>query len=204
MKIILIIALCLITTYAYPLADSIMEELWLRQLADTLQGDIQNVDDACKVTQQYVYDKIKTKQGADPYERLSIYERIKSGVGWCNHQAEIFMQLISYMGISSRLVYLIADDGTSPHTIAEVFDGEKWLIVDVGNNIDFRKDGVMVSREDMRKDFTIITENERIKELARENSWWADKKNLNMYTNDAKLIRILKGDKWKLGERRRF
>ncbi len=198
MRYILIIALCLITTSAYSLTDSITEELWLRQLADTLQGNITNVDDAVTVTRQYVYDKIKTKQGADPYEKLSVYDRLQSGIGWCNHQAEIFMQLVCYMGISSRLVYLIADDGTSPHTIAEVFDGKKWLIVDVGNNLDLRTNGEMATREDIRKDFSIVTENERVKELGYTKEY------LQMYVNDAKLIRLLKGDKWKLGERRRF
>ena len=87
----------------------------------------------------------------------------------------------------------------SPHTIAEIYDGEKWIVVDVGNNLDLRtKDGFMATREDIRKDFTILTENEKVKELGYTDEY------LQMYVNPAHIVKFLKGDRWQLGERRRF
>ena len=199
MKLILIICLCLFTTQVYPMSKVATEELALRQIADRLEGNGQRTwQQAVIRTREYVHKTMKSKQGEDPYALLSIYERLKTGVGWCNHQADAFMLLISYMGITSRLVYLM-DGEVSPHTIAEIYDGSRWVIVDVGNNLDLRtKDGLMATRLDISKDFTILTENERVKELGY------DKDYLKMYTNEAQIIKYVKGDRWQLGERRRF
>ena len=182
------------------MAKVVTEELELRQLADRLQGDGQVTwQQAVTRTREYVHKTIQPKSGEDPYEQLSVHERLQSGVGWCNHQADVFMLIISYMGITSRLVYLLDDNGVSPHTIAEIYDGKRWVIVDVGNNLNLRtKDGLMATREDLREDFTILTENEKVKELGY------DKDYLKMYVNEAQIIKYVKGDRWQLGERRRF
>lgn len=113
--------------------------------------------------------------------------------------------------------------GNSPHAIAEVDLDGRWVVVDVGNNIDFstykidiNEDDIiynpaegcadigfvsnilpwkMPTREDIRKDFTIVTDNPRIKELAKENPCFADEEYLKMYIYPAKIVNIWIGKK---------
>ncbi len=206
MKIVLItLLICLLVSPAYPLGKKVEEELYLRRLADSLGSGNRTVEKASRAVSEYVHNNMKSLTGENPYEKISVYKRLKLGIGWCNHQVEAFMLLISYIGVSSRMVYLMDGKGNSPHTIAEVFDGEKWLVVDVGNDLKLRKDGKMVTREDIREDFTILTENEEVKHLAKiDPEHWGNEEYLRMFTNSAKIVKIRQEDRWKLGERRRF
>jgi len=58
-------------------------------------------------------------------------EKLTSGIGWCDQQARVFMQLARSIGITSRLLFLRLEDGSSPHSVAEALapDG-KWITVD--------------------------------------------------------------------------
>lgn len=58
-------------------------------------------------------------------------EKLTSGIGWCDQASRVFMQLARSIGITSRLLFLRKEDGTSPHSIAEALtpDG-RWIIVD--------------------------------------------------------------------------
>jgi len=136
-----------------------------------------NKSDETKVyaLMEFVHDRVKSKEGEDPSKQISDLERIQTGVGWCNHQAKIFMHLAYYQEIKTRLVYLMNDDGTaSPHTIAEWWNGKEWIIVDPLFMI------YGISREDIKKDFKRLKRFELIKD--RPDEW------LRCYINEPQIV----------------
>ncbi len=107
----------------------------------------------------HVYNKMQPNGNGIPLEKaqqMSNREKYHAGVGWCNHQVDVFMQLAQRQGIKTRMLYLLNEDkSNSPHTIAEAFNG-KWIVVDVGNNLIFKKgNGQLMSRQDMANDWDL-------------------------------------------------
>ena len=131
MKIIsLIISILLLTGFCLAEPD-IKEESLIHGLSNSIVEGCKTNETKILALMSFVHDTVKPKTGEDPYKQLSTLERIQTGVGWCNHQATVFMHLAYYQEIKTRLLYLMdSENKTSPHTIAEMWDGERWVIVD--------------------------------------------------------------------------
>lgn len=140
-----------------------------------------------RALREFVYNQMKPDPAVDPQSLNNKHtlDLIQGKIGWCDHQVRVFIHLAWYQGFTTRMVYLLNKEGTSsPHTIAEVDLNGRWVVVDVGNNIDFN----FATRENMQKDFSIVTNNSRIKELAKENPCFADEEYLRMYIYPAKIV----------------
>ena len=55
---------------------------------------------------------------------------LKSGVGWCNEQARVFIRLCQVSGFPARIVHTHYADGKSGHCITEVYVGGRWAMAD--------------------------------------------------------------------------
>jgi hypothetical protein len=142
---------------------NVAEESMIHGISDAVVSGCRTDDETVRALMKFVREKISPKEGVNPYERMSTMKRIQSGTGWCNHQAVVFMHLAYYQGIRTRLLYLKADDGvTSPHTIAEYFDGLRWVIVDPMFGL------TGISREDIKKDMNILKRMDSFKGRADE------------------------------------
>ena len=55
---------------------------------------------------------------------------LKTGTGFCNEQARVFVRLCQVCGIPARVVYLFYSDKRSGHTIAEFYADGRWSMAD--------------------------------------------------------------------------
>ncbi len=79
---------------------------------------------------------------------------IAKGSDWCHEVARLFCACAQIAGIPSRIVYTYSDD--DGHVIAEIFTGEKWLLIDPLFNIIYQKDGITYSSIDIYENNEII------------------------------------------------
>ncbi len=124
-------------------------------------------------------------------------EKLTSGIGWCDQGARVFMQLARSIGITSRLLFLRLESGSSPHSIAEALapDG-RWVIVDPQYKLDLiNKDGELASQSDIRKNLNIIRDNKKVKSMAEFEKRWADPQYLAIYSNPPIYVTTKKGVK---------
>lgn len=169
----------------------------LKEISDYIVRNCITQEEQVIALREYIYENIKPdyKLGR-PAEILKPLERLRRGVGWCNHQAEIFMYLAKEQGITTRLIFLLNEMGTSsPHTIAEARINDRWVVVDIGNNVDFRNEyGEMATRLEMQQNFDIVLNNPRLKELAeKENAIFKDKNYLSAYWNACIVKAVMNG-----------
>ena len=201
MKIIsIVISVLLISTYIY--GDTYGNRL--KTISDKAVEGCSITEDKVRALRQYVHEKMKfpeprVKPNGEPLQPKDIYilntiERLESGLGgWCDQQADVFMDLAKKQGINTRKVFLyIIKNGkrTSPHTIAEAQIGNRWVIVDTLYDLELtNKKGQMASRLDIAKDTSILYNNPTIKKFAKENpSIWTDENYLSMYYNNLGVV----------------
>jgi len=55
---------------------------------------------------------------------------LRSGLGWCNEQARVFVRLCQVSGIPARIVQLFYADGLTGHCIAECYADGRWAMAD--------------------------------------------------------------------------
>lgn len=151
MKVIvltLLLSLVLVNSYADELQD----------ISDNLVKDSSGFEQTITILMNHVYDKMKPNGNGinlAAARKMTNKQKYFAGVGWCNHVVDVFMEMAQRQGIKTRMLYLLSEDkSNSPHTIAEAFDGNKWIVVDVSNNLIFKKDnGQLMSRQDMANDW---------------------------------------------------
>lgn len=56
---------------------------------------------------------------------------LRSGVGFCNEQARVFIRLCQVSGIPARLIFLFYADRKTGHTTAEYLRDGRWVFADV-------------------------------------------------------------------------
>lgn len=170
-----LVGVMFLTSLCYGVDIDPKEESLVQGLANAIIKECKTDNDKVTALMTFVHDNIKPKEGENPYEKLTTLQRIQKGVGWCNHQAVIFMHLGYYAGLRTQLLYLQNDDASaSPHTIAEYWNGKEWIIIDPLFMI------TGVSREDIKKDFSILKRFELIKD--RPDSW------LRCFVNEPQVV----------------
>jgi len=205
MKKILVILFCALLVSRYAHADDYEEKV--KKMSDEAAKGCATFEDKVRALRHYVHIKMQVpipavKPNGDPIDPdeitpLNTIQKLTSGYGgWCYHQATVFTHLARKQGITTRLVLLLNRERTeSPHTIAEAFDGKRWVIVDPYFDMELiNKDGKMASREDIIKDMDILRNSPTIKELAKKDSRWKNDRFLRMYTNPPTVRKARPGD----------
>lgn len=171
----------------------------VKEISNEVVKDCKIFDDKVLALRRYVYSKMQFPEGrkkpnGEPIKPEDIYplntiERLNSGLGgWCDQLAVVFIHLAKKQGITTRYVELSNKERTkSPHTIAEAWDGKRWVIVDLDPTYDlelFNKEGRIASRADIVNDFNILRKHPR----------WGNNDYLSMYINPPWRIIELKGE----------
>lgn len=147
------IALCILLL-ASPLYAVVNEDFArIKQVSNDVCAHANTIEEKVMALSHYVHAKLKpdASKGIPATAQLSTMDRLDSGVGWCNHQAGVFMRLAEAQGIKTRMLYLLNDEGTaSHHTIAEAFVGGRWVIIDPMFDLEiYNAKGELVSCEDV-------------------------------------------------------
>jgi len=161
--------------------------------------DCKSLEEKVRTLRTFVHDNVHPVHGE--HNRLDTVgiEKLVSGIGWCDQTSRVFMQLAKKRGITTRLLFLLNEDGSSPHSVCEIWTGKRWILVDAANNVEFiNKDGKMASMSDIKEDFDIVLKNGKVKIFAKYNSYWEDKEYLSMYyrkptyivTKDGTKVRV--------------
>lgn len=165
-------------------------------ISTTITQNCNTISEKISTLRDYVHENISPVQGEKNRADTVGVEKLVSGIGWCDQMSRVFMQLAKKQGITTRLLFLVNEDGSSPHSIAEAWDGKKWVIVDAAYNLDLRnKEGFMVSREDIENDFDILLENPRIKRFAAHHPIWNEEEFLSIYYRLPRYINTRKGSR---------
>ncbi len=78
---------------------------------------------------------------------------VRRGWGYCDQDAHVFAALATFVGYDAHVLFLRRSNGVSPHTVAEVRIGDRWILVDAWIGEVFTDDhGRMIGREDLRDD----------------------------------------------------
>ncbi len=135
----------------------------LQDISDELVKDCLTFEQTITVLSNHVYDKMKPNGNGitlTEARKMTNKEKYFAGVGWCNHQVNVFMELAQRQGLRTRMLYLLDEDmAVSIHTIAEADYKGKWIVVDVSNNLIFKKkNGRLMSRQDMYNNWDLCLE----------------------------------------------
>lgn len=96
----------------------------------------------------------------------NLLDYLVTGVGWCDHQANVFNKLLSKKDIPARYVYLKDKEGISPHTVSEVYFNNRWVIFDPQNYLYFKLDnGNYATLNDLSQRPQIILSHVKLKSL---------------------------------------
>ena len=100
-------------------------------IARSLTDNRDNFNERIVAIRDFVHENVHPIHGYHNRLDTSAIEKLTSGIGWCDQSARVFMQLARSLGITSRLLFLKIESGSSPHSIAEALapDGS-WVTVD--------------------------------------------------------------------------
>lgn len=159
-------------------------------IARTLTRDVRTAPAKIAAIRNFIHENIYAVP--DYYNRADTVavEKLLSGIGWCDQQARVFMNLAASSGITTRLLFLRFNPGGSPHSVAEALlpDG-RWVIVDPYYNLDLlNKDGNPAGQADIKADPAILSDNERVKRRSRFEARWAKNVYLSIYSNTPDYI----------------
>ncbi|MBN1354168.1 MAG: hypothetical protein JW994_05840 [Candidatus Omnitrophica bacterium] len=168
----------------------------MEYISGAVAGDKDDFQDKVRLLRDFVHYNVHPVYGEKNRLDTVGIDKLVSGIGWCDQTSRVFMQLAKKQGITTRLLFLLNEKGSSPHTVAEAWDGKRWILVDTIYAIDFyNKKGEPASLSDIREDFDIVTKNPRVKVLGQHNSWWGETENLTMYYRDPVEIVTKEGSK---------
>ena len=149
-RVVLIICL-LVSTNVCAITDNLVK---ITAISNEVVEGCKNDAEKVLTISHYVFLKLKpdASKGIPPNAKMTVVDRLESGVGWCNHQVGAFMALAYAQGIRTRMLYLLNREGTaSPHTIGEAFIDGKWYIIDPQQDFN-----VLITRYDAMKDQTVL------------------------------------------------
>lgn len=183
MKVIFLISLLLLSLPCYALD--------LMTVSDSVIENCNTWEDKVLALQEYAHKSLKPEGDVWEVNGMSVEERLEKGVGWCNHQVDLFMQLARHQNIKTRMLFLLTKDmHQSPHTIGEAWDGERWVIIDPAWNLILRnRRGNLATRQDIADDFSILKEG--VKEIAKTYPPYNDDEHLRMYVYPSYLVKTL-------------
>ena len=106
------------------------------QIAQRTAGCNASQEEAIDRLAEYVQTHLWTPGWAAPYDGTPADYLIR-GIGWCDYQAKSYAVLLATLNIPARYAMLLEANGNSPHTVAEVRQGNRWGLYDVFFNLHF-------------------------------------------------------------------
>ncbi|MBI4495281.1 MAG: hypothetical protein HY690_21100 [Chloroflexi bacterium] len=98
-------------------------------VADRVTRDAASAEDAVQRLQQFVYLNVRTPTAAPALDD-SPAETLLRGFAYCDSAQMAFVRLLEVLDVPARVTMLQKDDGTSPHTVAEVYLDGAWRVFD--------------------------------------------------------------------------
>lgn len=198
----LITILCCISLayllFFYKISEARYNKMMKYYIARRITDNLNTFHDKVIAIRDYVHETIHPIQGY--HNRLDTVgiEKLISGIGWCDQQSRVFMQLASSIGITTRLLFLRSDSGDSPHTVAEALSPRKrWVLVDTSFRLDLtNREGRLATQSDIKNDLGIVSNNGRVIARAKFEEIWTDKNFLSIYSNPPSYIITRKGVKF--------
>lgn len=120
---------------------------------------------------QKIFDYVVNHEFAqgNPY-KCKPFESLIFAEAYCDFQARTLNALLSVAGIKSRYAMLLDKNGSSPHTLNEVFLDGKWCAVDTSSNIIFKDSlGKALSLEELTKNSNLILNDAKLAILKEYN-----------------------------------
>lgn len=184
--------------FFHNITESRYNKIMCYYLARSVTAGMNDFNDKVTALRDFVHENVHPVDGYYNRPDTVAIDELERGIGWCDQQSRVFMQLAGGLGIPSRLLFLVSDSGPSPHSIAEALTPDKrWILVDPFYKLDLiNKDGNFATQADIKNDLTILENNKRIKSRARFKNNWADDKYISMYTNTPNYIVTREGTKF--------
>lgn len=191
--IITIASLYLVVSYG--ISEDRYNKIMKYYIARRITDRLPSFQDKVIAIRNYVHETVHPIRGYQNRLDTVAIDKLISGIGWCDQQARVFMQVASSIGITTRLLFLHTDSGSSPHTVVEALSPRKrWVLVDVAYQLDLiNKDGRLATQSDIKDDLGIVANNARVKTRARFENSWTDRDFLSIYSNPPSYIITRKG-----------
>jgi len=184
---IFFVSLAIILIFSFVLFSQLVKEknynsILMEYISGEVAGRSDVFEEKVRLLRNFTHENVHPVYGEKNRLDTVGIDKLVSGIGWCDQVSRVFIQLAKKQGITTRLLFLSNAKGSSPHSIAEAWDGKRWVLVDAAYDIEFlNKNGKMASMSDITEDFDIVLKNERVREFARYNPWWENEENLTMY-----------------------
>ena len=126
---------------------------FFRQTATRLLKGPTTDADRLDVLMQWTYDNVRPPYAApDRVVSDNAYSIVRRGFGYCDQSAHVFATLAHYAGYDVHLLFLRRADGASPHTVARVAVGGRWVVVDPFTGVVWRDaTGRLLTVEDLQQ-----------------------------------------------------
>jgi hypothetical protein len=122
---------------AYELVTGVM---FFRSTASRLVAQASTDSERLSALMAWAHENVRPQYAA-PARVVSdtFVDIVRRGYGYCDQSAHVFATLAHFAGYDVRLLFLRRADGVSPHTVAEVRAGDRWVVVDPWLGVLFRE-----------------------------------------------------------------
>lgn len=181
--LVFVISITLLAACGYVLTtEKNYNTIFTAYVAYRITGKADTFEEKVSLLRRFVHENIHPVADEECRADTQTFEKLISGIGWCDHEARVFMQLACKTGITTRLLFLLDKNGSSPHSVAEAFDGDRWVLVDPAYDLDLRnRSGKMASRSDVKDDLDIVRNNPKVKAIAMYYPLWKSDDYLSVY-----------------------
>lgn len=196
--IIFLIALSFYLLFFFKITEDRYNKIMKYYIARKITDGLSGFQDRVIAMRDYVHETVHPVERIYNRPDTVAIDKLISGTGWCDQQSRVFMQLASSIGITSRLLFLRSDSGSSPHAVVEALSPRKrWVIVDPANELDLiNKEGRLATQSDIKEDLGIVVNSDRVRTRAKFEKAWADKNFLSIYFNTPSYIITREGVKF--------
>ena len=181
--------------FFHPITEKRYNKIMDYYIASRLTRHLATFEEKVDVIRDFVHENVHPIAGYPNRLDTVAIDKLLSGIGWCDQQSRVFMQLARPIGITSRLLFLRNHEGISPHSVVEVLTPDnRWVLVSVLYRLDLvTKDGRLATQYDIKNDPAIITNDKRVKMRARFEEKWTDAEFLSIFSNAPSYIVDKKG-----------
>lgn len=105
--------------------------LFLRSMSHRLVQGRATDEERIAALMMWSHENVRPSYAApDRVEGGNFYDIVRRGFGYCDQSAHVLSTLAYYAGYDARLALLRRSDGVSPHSVAEIRVGDRWIAVD--------------------------------------------------------------------------
>ena len=111
--------------------DALQGFLLLRQVVRRLISGVDGDTARLKALVEWTHENVRP-QYASPHRlvRDDMFSVLRRGFGYCDQSAHVFATLATFAGYQARLLFVYDARGDSPHTVAQVRLGNRWVVAD--------------------------------------------------------------------------